>query len=578
MTDTMRDRLRRWGQPALLGLLLGLLLVGCDGGVQGSSPPPDGAIDAGPDATVDVGLPDAAAPMNTVTYEPLPPTQRLLRASMALRGQRPSLEEYAAVQADADAYAELVDAYLRSPAFGATMRQHFTEWMELDQTPDAYPAGFPAIGDLAGIGTHRLNTSIIQAAGRLAEHVIMNDRPWSEIVTADYTLADGIVATVWGLPYDVTGPEWQLTAYTDGRPAAGVLSDGWVFTRMPSTENNRQRERASLIASALICHDYPGRPVDIPPDLDLTNEDAIQNAVEQNPACVSCHHTLDPLAAYFAVHYDLRLPPYVEAYPLEQYTPQNAANYRQPAWYGEPSDDLGALGRQIAADSRFATCAVRRVYSELMQVPVEDVPQAAIARLLPVFRDSDLNVRALVRAIALSPAFSAVEATGPGAPDVGLRRATPQQLDTLVYDLTGFRWQTTVEFDLGSGQVGEVPLMRDYLWGYRTLAGAPNNFDTTTHLRTANPSTLLVLKALAERAAAHAVADGSLFTVEGAFDGDPAAVQAQLSEWMLRIFGVPDADTGPAEALLTAAWQGDDARAWTITLAGILQDPRVLFY
>lgn len=47
MTDTMRDRLRRWGQLARLGLLFGLLFVGCDSGVQGSSPPPNGAIDAG---------------------------------------------------------------------------------------------------------------------------------------------------------------------------------------------------------------------------------------------------------------------------------------------------------------------------------------------------------------------------------------------------------------------------------------------------------------------------------------------------------------------------------------------------
>ena len=141
------------------------------------------------------------------------------------------------------------------------MRQHFTEWMELDQAPDTYPAGFPAVGDLAGLETHALNTSIIQAPGRLAEHVVMQDRPWSEIVTADYTLADSVVATVWGLPYDADAGGWQVTRYEDGRPPAGVLSDGWLFTRMPSTEGNRHRERASLISGALICHDYPNRPV-----------------------------------------------------------------------------------------------------------------------------------------------------------------------------------------------------------------------------------------------------------------------------------------------------------------------------
>ena len=104
------------------------------------------------------------------SYVSISPEARLQRASMVLRGYRPSLADYAALAEDPEAYAELVDAYLDSEAFAEMVAQYFTEWMELDQTPDFYPAGFPALGELSGLGTHELNSSVIAAPGQLAAY------------------------------------------------------------------------------------------------------------------------------------------------------------------------------------------------------------------------------------------------------------------------------------------------------------------------------------------------------------------------------------------------------------------------
>lgn len=545
-----------------------LLLLSCGGETPAVRPDPTGA-----------------------SFEVVDRARLLQRASMVLRGTRPSLEEYARLEADPEAFELLVDELLASQRFGATVRQLATEWLELDQAPDVYPAGFPAVGELEGMGTHELNTSVIEAAGRLAEHIVMNDRPWTELVTADYTLADRVVATVWGLGYDHDAGGWQVTAYTDGRPAAGVLSDGWLFTRMPSTEGNRHRERASLIADALICHDYPGRPVVIPADVDLASEEAIANAVESNPVCQSCHHSLDPLASFFAVHYALRIPEAVTSYPLVQYTPEATAGFEPPSWYGVPAADLAELGGLIADDPRFSACAVRRFYSELMHVRVDDVPIEVVQHFERDFR-TDFDVRTLVRAIVLSDAFAArfvVAGTTPSGldtPDVGLRRATPQQLDSMLDELTGYRWLAVVPFDLGSGPVGEVPLMRDPLWGYRTLGGGPNGFDTTTHLRTVDPTTLLVLDALAQRAARHVVEHDTdpetarLLTVPGARDGEPSAVREQLRQLHLRLYGERLASDDPEidRALQSFDAEAAPSRAWAVTLTALLSDPRMLLY
>lgn len=498
---------------------------------------------------------------------------------MILRGIRPSGEELSQLARDPGAYPELVQSYLRDPRFLAQVQQWFTEWLELDQAPDVYPAGFPALGDLSGLTSHELNTSIISAAGKLAAQIVKENRPWSELVTTEETMADATVATVWGLDYDYAKGGWQKTAYQDGRPAAGVLSDGWVFTRMPSTEGNRHRERASLIANTFLCHDYPGRPVRIPPDVDLSSPKALTEAISTVPACIGCHHTLDPLASFFSAHHGLRIPSTITAYPLAQYEPQNAKHFGPPVFYGEPGQDLGDLGRLIAADPRFVDCQARRFYAELMHVRVQDIPFETTARLAQRFKQNKLDVRALLTSILLSPEF------GHDAPSKGqFRRATPHQLDSMFYELTGYRWNAQIEEDLGAGTVGTVPLMRDFAFGYRTLAGAPNNFDTIEHLRTVDPSTWLTLYNLAQRAARFVTKDKAsaqrLLEVPGAFEGKPSAVRAQIVALHLRLYGeVIDANDPQVQAAMTLWNRGQNSsRAWALVLTAMFSHPSILLF
>src|SRR2546421_294480 len=76
-----------------------LLAVGC--GADVTAPVPD----------ADVG--------STVVF--LTPTQHLTRASLALRGVRPSIDDLHAVAADPTQLAAIVDRYLATPEFGATI-------------------------------------------------------------------------------------------------------------------------------------------------------------------------------------------------------------------------------------------------------------------------------------------------------------------------------------------------------------------------------------------------------------------------------------------------------------------------
>ena len=151
----------------------------------------------------------------------LTPTEHLVRASMALRGIRPSLEELRAVDRDADALPAIVDRYLASPAFGATIRELHNEALQLRIQQPNYT--MPAAGPLWDRSYTEMAESLYAEPLRLIEDVVMSDQPYTRIVTAGYTMADDIVAAIWGLEHP-GGPAWVRTAYPDERGAAGILA------------------------------------------------------------------------------------------------------------------------------------------------------------------------------------------------------------------------------------------------------------------------------------------------------------------------------------------------------------------
>ncbi|MEO0600958.1 MAG: DUF1549 domain-containing protein [Myxococcota bacterium] len=525
-------------------------------------------------------IPDEPDPGDARRY--LTPTETLVRASLALRGIRPSLAELERVEATPEAFEQVVDDYLESPEFGETVRHFHDAWLLADTDNNYYPMGFPAVGALADVDAWVINESVSEAPARLAEHIVVGDRPYTELVTADYTLADPIVATVWGLPYDDEGG-WQVTSYEDGRPHAGVLVDPWLHVRHASTPTNRQRARAAHLARALLCHDYMKREVRVPEDADLTAGG--RNAIEDNAVCVACHQTLDPLGAAFAPYRGVVVPEAVRAYPIETYRPSRADDYVAPRFYGEPADDLYDLGQQIADDPRFWRCSIRRFAGQLLGRPAEAVPDHVVDRHVPAFVDSGFRVEPILKSIVLSPTFA--EASGdPDSPALvdGLRRATPWMLARSIEDLTGHRWETWLPNLFGFGRIGRVPLMEDVSFGFKTLAGGPDGYDEWEPLVTANPTTLLALRGLAAQSAPAVVSrelarpEEERILLRGVDDPTGAIVALHF-----RLFGQRRDVDDPEVTALVRLWEvaggpTDPEAGWTAVIYAVLQNPRMLYY
>ncbi|MEZ4236664.1 MAG: DUF1549 domain-containing protein [Myxococcota bacterium] len=579
----------------------------------------------------------SAPPTAQPAVEALSPVARLKRASLAVRGVPPSLAEIAAVQADGSdaALQALVDQWLSSEDFGDTVEDMHAELYLLRADTNFQ---LPVMGPLeeAGYDQSDLHDATVTAPTRLVREVVLEDRPYTEILTADYTVADDVVAAIYGLPYDPGGPQWQHTHWVDGRPQSGLLSDSEMWRRHTSNAANFHRGRANFVSRAFLCEDIGARDVFVEGGVDIADEFAVAEAVSTQTGCVGCHNVLDPLAAFFwgykeqlqrnaiLTAYDLGCqwdwtqgePPLGDyrvehwCYPLKFYDVSEEDDWaywqlRPPGYFGQPADTMEDLGALITSDPRFATCTARTFAGYLMQTDRSDIPDDYADEMAEVLVDSGFSARALVRAIVMSEPFGAARvapASEVGLPAerpfvAGMQSIRPEQLTRTVEALTGFRWLANQDRPdcaaLGNNCWGPVDLVNSDVYGFRSMMGGIDSYTVLHPTHTPTPTKLLAMRKLAQEVAGFVVLADSAATpdhrrlltlVDPRTDTDEARIRAQIADLFARVLTDPVPAEGEDVSELYGLWQAATARAgspqegWRVVLAALFQDPMLTLY
>lgn len=506
------------------------------------------------------------------TTPPMPASDLLIRASIDLRGVRPSSDEFAAVEADPAAVEGLIDGYLQDPRFEGRVADLFQE-IFLTRN-DAYLIGPSAYGL---VDQASFNAAIGDEVPRIIGYIAAHDLPWTDVVTADWTMANEITGQIWPMDYPAGGSGWQQAHYTDGRPAAGVLSTNSLWWRYTSTTSNSNRKRANAISRTLLCNDYLSRPISFDRNVNLLDSGAVADALRENPACVNCHKSLDPIASYLFGFwwYD-----YTNPGEASRYFPEREQHWKDytavaPSWYGQPGGSLRDLGQQIAADPRFPECVVEQSWELLLRRDKDLSDTNALIPHRNAFIEGGLTLRTLFKSILSDPYYRAgnTDATG----YVNSKIATPALLASEVEDLTGFRWT-----------YGGFDMLKTDASGFLTLAGGADGYAVTASATRPNATLLLVQERLAEAAAWYVVQTEPerLFTIDFATtpDSDPAAMVAQIQSLHWRIFGRRVSAEGQEVAAGLELWQDlyaierNGASAWAGLLSALLRDPDFLIY
>lgn len=502
----------------------------------------------------------------------------LVRASLDFRGIRPTAAEIDAVLQDPTSLDATVDGFADDPRFGDRVKSLFADALRTRR--DFYRF------DASAYGIDYDRDPIFQAA--IAEetldiiaHVAVTDAPFTEILTADYTIVDPILLEAWPLeevsPRPVDLPEGRTMArYTDGRPSAGILSTTSLWWRHESTLDNANRGRSNALSRALLCEDYLDRPIDFPSDVDLTDLEAVQNAVQTNAGCTACHATLDP----FASHLWGFMQQTEDAYAWARYQPANELGWKDvsraaPAYFGAPTNGrIDTLAARIGRDERFVGCAVKRVYERLLGRSAELADDGQLALHREAFLASGLSLKALYRSVAADPAYRGLEtksAFGGVPAPASLKLAAPDLLASSLSDLSGYHLDVE----------GREAITVDA--GLRAFAGGSDR----GAIRTPSLGHALVHRRLAE-ASARWVADGAAPESRlGALLGEDPTVGPSFETIAALVLEVrsqrlaPDAEDVIA---LGSIWDtvlvetGSGAEATAALLTALLSDPDLALY
>ena len=506
--------------------------------------------------------PEGPSPLvDSGTAPELPPlleAPRLLRrVSLDLRGTLPSVEELDSVEQDPSLVLDYSAEYMADPRFEERLVELLAErwWTRVD-TFDITPNDY----GLDPIDNFVFAQSIGEEPLRLMANVIAEDMPWTTAVSADWTRANPLLGSMWPLDRD-EGEGWQTARYTDGRPAAGVLATNGLWWRYTTTDSNMNRSRAAAISRLLLCADYLGRPISFSENQEVVE---VEDAVRNDPYCLACHATIDPLAANLFGFWWLTLYSRVEEESYHAERESLAQDYLgvDPGYFGTPISGLEELGWAMSEDPRFYSCAVESSAELLWRRPVVMEDRPGLEAMRQEFVGQGAHMQPLYQDLIASPEYQVAPSE-----TVLVRMLSPSQLESVLVQLTDFEWT----------QEGYAQLQNDKK-GYRVLAGGVDGYAVTQAQTLPGLTWALVAERSAQTAASSAVAGGGILGQELGSVSSPRDWIATLI-WQLNAERASDSELDALEqAYEELAQSQGEAAAQELILSVLLRDPRFLSY
>jgi hypothetical protein len=351
-------------------------------------------------------------------------------------------------------------------------------WFE-DCDTAAYP--MCNTGNFAEAAKEFTNWSVAQDALELVVHVVRNDKPFTEILTADYMMVNPYSARVYDVHQEVyfNAPlehrEFRPAKVSLGGadsgvpyPHAGVLTSPAWLNRFPTTDTNVNRHRSRMVYSFFLATDVlklAERSLD-------QSQITAHNPTMNESACAVCHAVVDPIAGAFQNwNNNGRFRPPDEGWHQDMRPPGFGAEVI-PAL--KASESLQWLGQKLVADRRFVTSVVHTMFEGVMGHSTLQPPSdpkspdysASLSTYLQqdeylktieeAFMEDNYNLKTAIREIILSPYFraknyNAEQPHGGGAAEVSAstvalnqvgtgRLLTPERLNRRLENVMGYAW------------------------------------------------------------------------------------------------------------------------------------------
>ncbi|MCY4030352.1 MAG: DUF1592 domain-containing protein [Acidobacteria bacterium] len=168
------------------------------------------------------------------------------------------------------------------------------QWLGLRRLRNASPdpTAFPEFDENLRAAMQRETQLFLEAQFR-------DDRPVSDLLTADYTFVNDRLAQHYGIP-GIHGTHFRRVDLPDDR-RAGLLGQASILTLTSYANRTSPVTRGKWVLESLLGAPPAEPPADVP-DLKTREEGepptsvrALMEVHRRNPACATCHRTMDPL-------------------------------------------------------------------------------------------------------------------------------------------------------------------------------------------------------------------------------------------------------------------------------------------
>jgi cytochrome c551/c552 len=168
------------------------------------------------------------------------------------------------------------------------------QWLRLTGLAEMHPEPtiFPDF-------TRNLAQSMRREVELLFDSIVREDRSLLDLLTADYTYVDELLAKHYGMS-NIAGARFRRVQVTDPN-RYGLLGRGAILTMTSLANRTSPVARGKYVLEVLLGAPPPQPPGNVPPLKEAVNNEAVVTVRERmeehrkNPTCAGCHKIMDPI-------------------------------------------------------------------------------------------------------------------------------------------------------------------------------------------------------------------------------------------------------------------------------------------
>jgi hypothetical protein len=316
--------------------------------------------------------------------------------------------------AEQDVYDAQVERMLADERATALVDNFAGQWLFLRNLQSARPdvEEFPDFDD-------NLRQAMRRETELLFEHVLREDRPIDELLTADYTFVNGRLAQHYGIP-SVYGSHFRQVPVTD-EARRGLLGHASILT--VTSYPNRT---SPVLRGKWVLENVLGTPAPPPlpnvPALEENEAGKVARTLRErlaehraNPVCATCHDVMDPIG--------LGLENFDAVGRWRTREPGGDVDARGQLADGTPIDGAAALREALTSDpEQFARVVTAKLLTYALGRGLEAYDMPTVRKIVRDAEDDDYRFSALVHGIVNSVPFRMRRAQGASAaPTVAAR-------------------------------------------------------------------------------------------------------------------------------------------------------------